>query len=214
VEDPSELKFKEGDRLAFLVPAETTDKLLILASDGRFFTIGCDKLPSGRGMGEPVRLMIELDDKVGIEAVFPHKPGRKLILASKMGYGFIMPEEEAIASKRGGKQVLTVDAKGVAVCLPLQGDQLAVVGDNGKILIFPMEELPEMPRGKGVKLQSYREGGLRDALAFSAADGPSWTTSDGRQRAWPEWRDWAGRRAGAGKLAPKGFPASKRFRPK
>src|SRR5215469_13526796 len=214
VEDPSELKFKEGDKLAFLIPAETTDKLLILASDGRFFTIGCDKLPSGRGMGEPVRLMIELDDKVGIEAVFPHKPGRKLILASKMGYGFIMPEEEAIASKRGGKQVLTVDAKGVAVCLTLEGDQLAVIGDNGKILVFPMEELPEMPRGKGVKLQSYREGGLKDALAFSAAEGPSWTTADGRQRAWPEWKDWAGRRAGAGKLAPKGFPASKRFRPK
>ena len=214
VEDPSELKFKEGDKLAFLVPGETTDKLLILASDGRFFTIGCDKLPSGRGMGEPVRLMIELDDKVGIEAVFTHKPGRKLIMASRMGYGFIMPEEEAIASKRGGKQVLTVDAKGVAVCLPLQGDQLAVIGDNGKILVFPMEELPEMPRGKGVKLQSYREGGLKDALPFDAAEGPSWTTSDGRQRAWPEWREWAGRRAGAGKLAPKGFPASKRFRPK
>jgi topoisomerase-4 subunit A len=214
VEDPSELKFKEGDKLAFLVPAETTDKLLILASDGRFFTIGCDKLPSGRGMGEPVRLMIELDDKVGIEAVFTHKPGRRLIMASHMGYGFIMPEEEAIASKRGGKQVLTVDAKGVAVCLPLQGDQLAVIGDNGKILVFPMEELPEMPRGKGVKLQTYREGGLRDALAFTAAEGPSWTTADGRQRAWPEWREWAGRRAGAGKLAPKGFPASKRFRPK
>ena len=214
VEDSSELKFKEGDKLAFLVPAETTDKLLIFASDGRFFTIPCDKLPSGRGTGEPLRLMIDLDDKVGIEAVFPHKAGRKLILASKMGYGFIMPEEEAIASKRGGKQVLTVDAKGVAVCLPLEGDQLAVVGDNGKILIFAMDELPEMPRGKGVKLQSYREGGLRDALPFTAAEGPSWTTSDGRSRAWPEWKEWAGRRAGAGKIAPKGFPASKRFRPK
>ena len=214
VEDPSELKFKEGDKLGFLVPCETTDKLLIFASDGRFFTIPCDKLPSARGHGEPLRLMIDLDDRVGIEAVFPHKAGRKLILASKMGYGFVMPEEEALASKRGGKQVLTVDSKGVAVCLPLEGDQLAVVGDNGKILVFPLEELPEMPRGKGVKLQSYREGGLRDALAFTAAEGPSWITSDGRSRAWPEWREWAGRRAGAGRLAPKGFPASKRFRPK
>ena len=214
VEDPSELKFKEGDKLAFLVPAETTDKILILASDGRFFTLPGDKLPSGRGMGEPLRLMIDLDDRVGIEAMFPHKPGRKLILASKMGYGFIMAEEEAIASKRGGKQALAVDAKGVALCLPLQGDQLAVVGDNGKILVFPMEELPEMSRGKGVKLQSYREGGLRDALPFNAAEGPSWTTADGRSRAWPEWREWAGRRAGSGKLAPRGFPVSKRFRPK
>jgi topoisomerase-4 subunit A len=214
VEDPSELKFKEGDKLGFIVPAETTDKLLIFASDGRFFTLPCDKLPSARGHGEPLRLMIDLDDKVGIVAVFPHKPGRKLILASHQGYGFILPEDEALASKRGGKQVLTVDAKGVAVCQPLQGDQLAVVGDNGKILIFPLEELPEMPRGKGVKLQSYREGGLRDALPFSAEDGPAWITSDGRTRAWPDWKDWAGRRAGSGKLAPKGFPTSKRFKPK
>jgi topoisomerase-4 subunit A len=214
VEDPSELKFKEGDKLHLLVPAETTDKLLIFASDGRFFTIPCDKLPSGRGHGEPLRLMIELDDRVGIEAMFPHKPGRKLVLASRAGYGFILPEDEALASKRGGKQVLTVDAQGVCACLPLQGDQLAVVGDNGKILVFPLEELPEMPRGKGVKLQSYREGGLRDVMAFSAAEGPAWIDAAGRTRAWAEWRDWAGRRAGSGKLAPRGFPASKRFRPK
>jgi topoisomerase-4 subunit A len=214
VEDPSELKFKEGDKLGFLVPAETTDKLLIFASDGRFFTIPCDKLPSARGHGEPLRLMIDLDDRVGIEAVFPHKPGRKLILASKQGYGFVMPEEEALASKRGGKQVLTVDAKGVAACLTYEGDQLAVIGDNGKILVFPLEELPEMPRGKGVKLQSYREGGLRDATAFSAADGLSWVDTAGRTRVLAEWREWAGRRAGAGKVAAKGFPASKRFKPK
>jgi topoisomerase-4 subunit A len=213
VEDPSELKFKEGDKLAFLVPAETTDKLLIFASDGRFFTIPCDKLPSARGHGEPLRLMIELDDKVGIEAVFTHKPGRKLILASRAGYGFILPEDEALASKRGGKQVLTAEG-GVAACLPVQGDHLAVVGDNGKILIFAMDELPEMPRGKGVKLQSYREGGLRDVMPFTAAEGLSWITSDGRSRAWPDWRDWFGRRAGSGKLAPRGFPTSKRFRPK
>jgi topoisomerase-4 subunit A len=214
VEDPSELKFKEGDKLAFLVPAETTDKLLILASDGRFFTIGCDKLPSGRGMGEPVRLMIDLDDKVGFLAVFTHKPGRKRIMASKAGYGFVLPEDEALASKRGGKQVLTVDAAGAAFCLEAEGDHLAVIGDNGKVLIFPLEELPEMPRGKGVKLQAYREGGLRDALSFTAAEGPAWIDAAGRTRAWPEWRDWLGRRAGAGRLAPKGFPTSKRFRPK
>jgi topoisomerase-4 subunit A len=213
VEDPSELKFKEGDKLGFLVPAETTDKLLIFASDGRFFTIPCDKLPSARGHGEPLRLMIDLDDKVGIEAVFPHKPGRKLILASKAGYGFILPEDEALASKRGGKQVLTAEG-GVAACMPATGDQLAVVGDNGKILIFAMDELPEMSRGKGVKLQSYREGGLRDVMTFTAAEGPSWVTSDGRSRAWPDWRDWAAKRAGSGKLAPRGFPASKRFKPK
>jgi topoisomerase-4 subunit A len=212
VEDPSELKFKEGDKLQFLVPAETTDKLLIFASDGRFFTIGCDKLPGARGHGEPLRLMIDLDDKVAIVDVFVHRPGAKRVLASKEGYGFILPEEEAIAFRRAGKQVLN----GAALVSLLLGeaDHLAVVGDNGKILVFTTAELPEMPRGKGVKLQSYREGGLRDAIAFKSEDGAAWTTADGRTRQWPEWREWLGKRAAAGKLAPKGFPATKRFRPK
>jgi len=214
VEDPSELKFKEGDKLGFLVPAETTDKLLIFSSDGRFFTLGCDKLPSARGHGEPVRMMIELDDKVKIIDVFPFKAGRKRILASKLGYGFLMPEEEALANRKAGKQVLNVDAAGAAFCLEAVGDQFAVVGDNGKILIFPLEELPEMPRGKGVKLQAYREGGLRDGLSFNAETGAFWIDTAGRRREWAEWKEWAGRRAGAGKLAPKGFPTSKRFKPK
>ncbi|WP_299010737.1 DNA topoisomerase IV subunit A [uncultured Caulobacter sp.] len=214
VEDPSELKFKEGDKLGFLVPAETTDKLLIFSSDGRFFTLGCDKLPSARGHGEPVRMMIELDDKVKIVDVFPFKAGRKRILASKLGYGFLMPEEEALANRKAGKQVLTVDAAGAAFCMEAVGDQLAVIGDNGKILIFPMEELPEMPRGKGVKLQSYREGGLRDGLSFNAETGAYWIDTAGRRRDWAEWKEWVGRRAGAGKLAPKGFATNKRFKPK
>jgi topoisomerase IV subunit A len=214
VEDPSELKFKEGDKLAFLVPAETTDKLLLFASDGRFFTLGCDKLPGARGHGEPIRLMLDLDDRVDLVDVFVHRPGAKRLLASKEGYGFVLPEDEAIAFRRAGKQVLNAGSKGAAASLLLDGDHLAVVGDNSKILIFPADELPEMPRGKGVKLQAYREGGLRDVLVFKGEDGAAWTTSDGRTRSWPEWREWLGRRAGAGKLAPKGFPASKRFRPK
>jgi topoisomerase-4 subunit A len=214
VEDPSELKFKEGDKLGFLVPAETTDKLLIFASDGRFFTLPCDKLPGARGHGEPLRLMIDLDDKVAIHDVFVHRPGGKRVLASKEGYGFVLPEDEAIAFRRAGKQVLNAGAKGVAASLPLTGDHLAVIGDNGKILIFPAAELPEMPRGKGVKLQAYREGGLRDAMIFNAEEGAAWTTADGRTRAWPEWREWLGKRAAAGKVAPKGFPATKRFRPR
>ncbi|MCR5880608.1 DNA topoisomerase IV subunit A [Phenylobacterium sp. J367] len=219
VEDPSELKFKEGDRLQFLVEGQTTDKLLIFASDGRFFTLPCHNLPGARGHGEPLRLMIDLDDKVGILDVFTHRPGGKRVIASRDGYGFILPEDEAIAFRRAGKQVLNV-AGGAGknqaqVSLPLgDADHLAVVGDNGKILIFPANELPEMPRGKGVKLQTYREGGLKDALVFKADDGAAWTTSDGRTRQWPEWREWLGRRAAAGKLAPKGFPATKRFRPK
>jgi topoisomerase IV subunit A len=211
VEDPSELKFKEGDRLGFLVPAETTDKLLIFASDGRFFTLACDKLPSARGAGEPLRLMLDLEDRVDIIDVFAHKPGRKRVLASKAGYGFVMPEEEAISFRRAGKQVLNGEA---VISLEVAGDHLAVIGDNGKVLIFPLAELPEMPRGKGVKLQSYREGGLRDAAVFRAEDGASWTDTAGRTRVWSDWRDWLGKRAGAGRLAPKGFPTSKRFRPR
>ena len=213
IEDPSELKFKEDDALAFLVPAETTDKLLLFASDGRFFTLAGDKLPSARGQGEPLRLMLDLDDRVKILAVFVFKPGRKRVLASKQGYGFLLPEDEAVAMRKAGKQVLNVDAKGAAFCLEAGGDHIAVLGDNGKALIFPLAELPEMPRGKGVKLQSYREGGLRDGLVFAAEEGAAWTDAAGRTRAWPEWRDWLGRRASAGRLVPKGFPATKRFRP-
>lgn len=213
VQDPSELKFKEGDSLAFLVPAETTDKLLLFASDGRFFTLGCDKLPSGRGHGEPLRLMVDIDDAVKIMDVFTHKPGRKRVIASKAGYGFILPEDEAIAFRRAGKQVLTVDEAGACISLDAVGDHLAVIGDNGKILVFKLEELPEMVRGKGVKLQSYREGGLRDALVFTKAIGPSWIDSAGRNRAWTDWTDFIGRRSSAGKIAPKGFAANKRFRP-
>ncbi|MBI1405122.1 MAG: DNA topoisomerase IV subunit A [Caulobacter sp.] len=211
IDDPSELKFKEGDKLGFIVPAETTDKLLIFASDGRFFTLDCSKLPGARGHGEPLRLMVDIDDNVKIIDVFPHKAGRKRVLASKEGYGFIMPEDEALAFRKAGKQVLNGTA---LVSLEADGDQLAVVGDNGKILIYPLEELPEMPRGKGVKLQSYREGGLRDAMVFKAEAGGGWIDAGGRNRDWPEWRDWIGKRAAAGKVAPRGFPVTKRFRPK
>jgi topoisomerase-4 subunit A len=151
---------------------------------------------------------------VGIVDVFAHKPGARRLVASKAGYGFVLPEAEAIAFRRAGKQVLNVDSGAAVASLPLTGDHVAVVGDNGKILIFPTAELPEMSRGKGVKLQSYREGGLRDALAFDAADGAGWVDTAGRTRVWAEWREWLGRRAGAGKMAPKGFPTSKRFRPR
>ena len=214
IEDPLSLAFKEGDKLGFAVAAETTDKLMIFASDGRFFTLACDKLPSARGHGEPLRLMIDLDDKVDILDVFAHKPGRRRVLASKAGYGFVMVEDEAVAFRRAGKQVLVVDGKGAAICLEADGDHLAMVGDNGKCLIFPLSELPDMTRGKGVKLQSYREGGLRDVTAFGAETGAAWIDAGGRNREWSDWRQWLGRRASAGKASPKGFPASKRFRPK
>jgi len=214
VEDPSELKFKEGDRLGFLVPAETTDKLILFASDGRFFTLPCDKLPSARGQGEPLRLMLDIEDHVKLVSVFPHRAGRKRVVASTGGYGFVLTEDDVLANRKAGKQVVNVDGGSALGCLEVEGDHLAVVGDNGKILIFPLSELPEMPRGKGVKLQSYREGGLRDALVFASDEGAGWTDSGGRRREWKEWREWLGKRASAGKAAPKGFPVSKRFKPK
>ncbi len=214
VEDPSELKFKEGDKLGFLIPAETTDKLLLFASDGRFFTLPCDKLPSARGQGEPLRLMLDIDDNTKLVSVFPHKAGRKRIIASSGGYGFLAMEDDFLANRKAGKQVLNVDGGTGLCCLEAVGDQLAVVGDNGKILIFPLSDLPEMPRGKGVKLQSYREGGLRDAMVFAAEEGATWIDAGGRRRDWKEWREWSGKRASAGKIAPRGFPVTKRFRPK
>ena len=202
VEDPSELKFKEGDALAFLEPAFTTDKLLVAASDGRIFTIGADKLASGRGHGEPLRLMIDLDESAGIIAVLAHQPGAKLLVASRAGYGFIAPEDDLLAQKRGGKQVLNGE---LLAALRVTGDHVATLGENLKALIFPLAELPEMGRGKGVKLQSYKQGGLQDLTVFSAEAGPEWADGGGRRRNWPDWKDWLGKRAGAGRMGPRGL---------
>lgn len=202
VDDPSELKFKEGDSLAFLVPGYTTDKLLLAASDGRIFTIGADKLASGRGHGEPVRLMIDLDEKADIVNLLAHQPGGKLLVASKAGYGFIAPEDELLAQKRGGKQVLNGE---MAAALRVTGDHVAAIGDNIKALIFPLADLPEMGRGKGVKLQSYKQGGLADVTVFDGAHGPEWVDGGGRRRNWPDWKDWLGKRAGAGRQGPRGL---------
>ena len=202
VEDPSELKFKEGDSLAFLVPAFTTDKILVAASDGRVFTLGADKLAGGRGHGEPLRLMIELDEKAEIIAVLAHQPGAKLLVASKAGYGFIAPEDEMLAQKRGGKQVLNGE---LLVLMRLTGDHVVTIGENLKTLIFKAEELPEMGRGKGVKLQSYKGGGLQDVAVFHGETGPEWVDGGGRRRNWPDWKDWLGKRAGAGRMGPRGL---------
>jgi len=202
VEDPSELKFKEGDSLGWLVPAYTTDKILIGASDGRIFTIGADRLASGRGHGEPLRLMIDLDEKAEIVGVLTHVPGGRLLIASKDGYGFVAPEDDTLAQKRGGKQVLN------GTMLSMQratGDHVATIGDNIKALIFPLAELPEMGRGKGVRLQMFKQGGLADVTVFEAAHGPEWVDGGGRRRNWPDWKDWLGKRAQAGRQGPRGL---------
>ena len=202
VEDPSELKFKEGDAAGFLVPAFTTDKLLVAASDGRIFTVGADKLASGRGHGEPLRLMVELEESAGIVAVLAHQPGAKLLIASKAGYGFIAPEDELLAQKRGGKQVLNGD---LLAAIRVNGDHVVTIGENLKTLIFKADELPEMGRGKGVKLQSFKQGGLTDIALFDGAHGPEWVDGGGRRRNWPDWKDWLGKRAGAGRMGPRGL---------
>jgi topoisomerase-4 subunit A len=213
VDDPDSIKFKEGDGLAFAVKCETTDKLLLVASDGRAFTLGADKLPGGRGTGEPIRLLVELGDDDEAVALFKYEEGAKRLLAGAAGYGFVVSEDDMLASKRGGKQVLSVDAKERAVvAAPVQGDMVAVIGKNRKLVIFPLAELPEMARGKGVRLQAYKDGGLADAIVFAKADGLSWTDSSGRIRSVPDWKDWIGKRAQAGLMAPKGFSRSGKFK--
>ena len=209
VDDISSLKFKEGDAAELVVKAETTDKIIAFAADGRAFTLAGDKLPGGRSMGEPIRLMVELAEGTPIIALFALKPGAKRLLASVDGYGFVAPEDELLATKRAGKQVLNGEA---VVCAPVEGDHVAAIGDNRKILIFPLSELPEMPRGKGVKLQAFNKGGLADAVTFSAAEGLTWIDGSGRTRTVPEWRDYLAKRAGAGLVAPKGFARSGKFR--
>ncbi|WP_029416287.1 DNA topoisomerase IV subunit A [Brevundimonas bacteroides] len=203
VDDPSELKFKEGDGLGFLVPAFTTDKILVAATDGRVFTVGADKLASGRGHGEPLRLMIELEDSAGIVGMFAHQSGAKMLMASKAGYGFVAPEDELLATKRGGKQVLNGDLLAALRLGP--ADHVVTIGENLKTLIFRVDELPEMPRGKGVKLQSFKQGGLSDIAVFAAEAGPEWVDGGGRRRNWPDWKDWLGKRAGAGRMGPRGL---------
>jgi len=210
----SDLKFKDGDGPRFLFHAETTDKILLFGANGRFYTLGCDKLPGGRGMGEPVRLSVDLPNDVAMVALFLHKPGTRRLVASSAGDGFIVPEEEVIAQTRAGKVVLNVkDEVKAVVCAEVTGDHVAVSGENRKLLVFPVEELPEMTRGKGVRLQKYKDGGLADARSFAISDGLQWKESGGRTRtvAGDDLLEWIGKRATAGRMAPRGFPRDNRF---
>ncbi len=211
--DPKELKFKEGDKGRFVLTAETTDKLLVFATNGRFYTVGVDKLPGGRGHGEPLRLMFDLGNDADIVALRVHKPGAKLVVASSDGRGFIVLEDDVVAQTRTGKQVLNV--KGdveAAACAPVEGDQVAVLGRLRKLLIFALSELPEMTRGRGVKLQSYSRDSLADVATFNMAEGLTTATGD-RNRTFTadELKEWVGKRAQAGRKTPRGFPSAPRF---
>ena len=214
VADFETLTFKEGDKLLTCFHAETTDKVILFTTGGKFFTLGADKLPGGRGHGEPVRVMVDMDNDTDIIAAFKHDTKRKLLIASKAGNGFVVSEPDVIANTRKGKQVLNVKMPDeAALCTPASGDSLAVVGDNRKLLIFAIDQIPEMGRGKGVRLQKYKDGGVKDVRVFNKADGLTWEDSASRShnRSMEELAEYVGERAQAGRMAPKGFPKNGKF---
>ncbi len=211
IETDAELKYKEGDRGRFVLHAETTDKLLVFATNGRFYTLGCDKLPGGRGYGEPLRLMIDLANGHDVVRILVHRPGGKLLVASSDGRGFVVPEDDVVAQTRNGKQVLRpAEGAEAAACTPVAGDWVAVLGSNRKLLLFPLSEVPEMSRGRGVILQRYAKGELADVATFDPAEGLVCRTG-GRSRVFTDLDPWRGRRAQAGRLVPAGFPRANRF---
>lgn len=212
--DHSALTFKEGDSLKLAFHAQTTDKVLVFTTGGKFYTIGADRLPGGRGHGEPIRIIVDMDNDQDIVTAFVHDPKRKLLLVSHGANGFIVPEEEVVANTRKGKQVMNVKAPDEAQrCLAVAGDHLAIVGENRKMLVFPLAEIPEMGRGKGVRLQKYKDGGVLDLKTFTLASGLSWQDSADRTfiKSRDELVEWIGARASAGRMVPKGFPRTGKF---
>jgi topoisomerase IV subunit A len=205
VTDLSSIAFKADDGPKFAFPAETTSRCLVFASNGRFYTLDAAKLPGGRGHGEPIRLFIDLEQEADVVAAFRHQGGRKFLLASAQGRGFVVPEDECLANTRKGKQVLNVTV--------VEGELVASIGENRKMVIFPLDQVPDMTRGRGVRLQRYKDGGLCDLKTFKAEEGLSWTDAAGRafSLTLKELADWRGNRADAGRLAPKGFPRTNTF---
>ncbi|WP_298368692.1 DNA topoisomerase IV subunit A [Azospirillum sp.] len=209
--DQEDVKYKDGDSRGFVIPCETTDKLLVFASNGKFFTLGVDKLPRGRGFGEPIRLMIDLGNDVDIVDLFRHQPGRKLLVASDDGRGFQVEEVEVLAQTRSGKQVLNLeDDRSARICHPLTGDHLAVIGNNRKLVIFPLIQVPLMTRGKGVQLQKYKDASVADVKSFALADGLTWKHGE-RVFTVTDLTGWLDDRAGVGRMPPNGFPKHNRF---
>jgi len=210
------LKFKEGDGPAFAFHAQTTDKLLLIAATGRVYTLAADKLPGGRGFGEPVRLMIDLEGEAGITNLFPYKPDQKILFAASDGKGFIAKTEDAIGETRKGRQVVNVRAGAtlrIARPIPAEDDYVAAIGDNRKLVVFPLSEVPELARGQGAQLQRYRDGGLSDATTFRFEEGLSWPMGgeSGRYRTETDLTQWRAARGAAGRMPPTGFPRDNRF---
>jgi len=212
--DTSTLTFKEGDGPKLAFPAQTTDKLLLLTTGGKAYTLGADKLPGGRGHGEPIRIMVDMENDQDVLTAFVHDPSRKLLLVSTAGNGFVVAESEMVANTRKGKQIMNVSMPDEAkLAVPVTGDHVAVVGENRKLLAFPLAQVPEMSRGKGVRLQRYKDGGVVDVKCFALADGLSWSDTAGRlfNKVGEELREWLADRATAGRTVPKGFPRSGKF---
>ncbi len=209
----AEQRYKEGDAARFAVAAETTDRLVVFATNGRFYTIGVDRLPGGRGQGEPLRLMVDLPNEHDLVAMFPYRPGMELLVAASDGRGFVVDGEEAVAQTRAGKQVLTPGEGAVArICLRAEeGDAVALVGDNRRMLVLKLDDIPLMTRGRGVILQRYKSGGLADAKVFRLADGLTWRQGETRTRTETDLSPWLGARGSAGRLVPGGFPRTNRF---
>ncbi len=217
-----ELKFKDGDGPAFIFHAHTTDRILVFGDNGRFYTLAASNLPGGRGMGEPLRLMVDLPNEAQILSMFVHQAGMRLLVASAEGNGFVVPEDDVIAQTRTGKQVLNVKDTIAKICHRVNGDHLAVVSENAKLLVFSLDDLPEMARGKGVRLQKYKkatsrqgmlelDGGLSDATTFPIADGLSWPMGGGKTRTETDMSEWKAARGSMGKRPPYGFPKNNKF---
>ena len=214
VTDLTTLQFKGDDALKISFHTETTAKILVLTTDGKIYTLEASKLPGGRGFGDPIRLMADIDEGAAIVDVLPYRPNTKLLIASSIGRGFVSSAEDVVANTRKGRQVLNVDAKETArLIVTVEGDQVAVIGENRKLLCFPLVQMAEMARGKGVRIQKYKDGGISDLKTFTLADGLTWRDTSGRT--WTvssaDLAEWMGNRAEAGRLPPKGFPKSNRF---
>jgi topoisomerase-4 subunit A len=209
--DATELKFKEGDRLRLLVPCETTDRLCLFGTNGRAYTLRAGDLPRGRGDGQAVRLLAELANEDDVAALFVLRDAARCLLASNAGRGFVVKAGDLVAERHNGKQVLNLrPGEEAAICVPADGDHVAVAGDNHKLLVFPLEQVPEMARGAGVILQKYKDGGLRDAKVFRLDEGLTWRSGE-RTRTETRLRDWLGERGQTGRMPPSGFPKSGRF---
>src|SRR5712672_1719144 len=214
VADLSGLTFKTDDKIDQAFFAETTSKLLLFATNGKFYSLEVSKLPGGRGHGEPIRMFIDMEQDASIVSLFVNKGGRKFMVASHEGQGFVVNEDDCVGNTRKGKQVLNVEMPNEARALAtVTGDTVAVIGDNRKMVLFPIDQVPEMARGRGVRLQKYKDGGLSDIATFDAKDGLTWKDSAGREfsATIKELADWRGNRADAGRLPPKGFPKSNKF---